>query len=188
MPRINLLPWREEQRKKRQQDFMVALAGAVIVAGAVVFLTWFAFVQAIDNQQDRNQRLETEIAILEESIAEIDNLERQKERLLARMEIIEQLQRSRPEIVHLFDEISRRLPEGVYLNGLRQTGAAVELKGVAQSSTRVSALMRQADESDWLTDPSVTKVETTDTGPARQSEFVVNLRQVSSDPDAGGGQ
>jgi type IV pilus assembly protein PilN len=188
MPRINLLPWREEERRKRQQDFMIALAGAVIVAAVVVGLTWFGFVQAIDNQEGRNQRLETEIAILEESIAEIDNLERQKERLLARMEIIEQLQRSRPEIVHLFDEMSRRLPEGVYLNGMRQTGAAVELRGIAQSSTRVSALMRQADESEWLTDPSVTKVETTESGPARQAEFVVNLRQVSSDPDAGGGQ
>ena len=179
MPRINLLPWREEERKKRQQDFMIALAGSVIVGIAVVGLTLLAFNQMIDGQQARNQRLETEIAELEKSITEIDNLERQKERLLARMEIIEQLQRSRPEIVHLFDEMSRQLPEGVYLNGMRQTGALVELKGVAQSSTRVSALMRQTDASEWLTDPSVTKVETTDAGPARQAEFVVNLKQAS---------
>ena len=165
---------------------MVALGGSVIAAIAVVGLTFMAFNQMIDNQEARNQRLETEIAVLEKSISEIDNLERQKERLLARMEIIEQLQRSRPEIVHLFDEIARQLPEGVYLNGMRQTGRTVELKGVAQSSTRVSALMRQADESEWLTDPSVTKVETTATGPARQAEFVVNLKQVSSDPEAGG--
>ena len=103
------------------------------------------------------------------------------------MEIIEQLQRSRPEIVHLFDEISRQMPEGVYLNGMKQTGMSVELKGVAQSSTRVSALMRQADQSEWLTDPSVTRVETTESGPARQAEFVVNLKQVSSDPDMEGG-
>jgi len=179
MPRINLLPWREEERKKRQQDFMIALAGSVIAGIAVVGLTLLAFNQMIDGQQARNQRLETEIAELEKSITEIDNLERQKERLLARMEIIEQLQRSRPEIVHLFDEMSRQLPEGVYLNGMRQTGALVELKGVAQSSTRVSALMRQTDASEWLTDPSVTKVETTDAGPARQAEFVVNLKQAS---------
>jgi len=188
MPRINLLPWREEERKKRQQDFMVALAASVIAAAAVVGLTWFGYVQAIENQQARNLRLETEIAELERSIAEIDGLEAQKERLLARMEIIEQLQRSRPEIVHLFDEISRQMPEGVYLNGMKQTGMSVELKGVAQSSTRVSALMRQADQSQWLTDPSVTKVETTESGPARQAEFVVNLKQVSSDPDMEDGQ
>jgi len=162
---------------------MVALAGSVIVAIAVVGLTLLAFSQMIDGQQARNMRLEAEIAELEKSISEIDNLERQKERLLARMEIIEQLQRSRPEIVHLFDEISRQLPEGVYLNGMRQTGTTVELKGVAQSSTRVSALMRQADESEWLSDPSVTKVETTEAGPARQAEFVVNLKQVSPDRD-----
>jgi type IV pilus assembly protein PilN len=188
MPRINLLPWREEERKKRQQDFMIALAASVVAAAAVVGLTWFGYGQAIENQQARNLRLETEIAELERSIAEIDGLEAQKERLLARMEIIEQLQRSRPEIVHLFDEISRQMPEGVYLNGMKQTGMTVELKGVAQSSTRVSALMRQADQSPWLTDPSVTKVETTESGPARQAEFVVNLKQVSSDPDMEDGQ
>jgi len=185
MPRINLLPWREEERKKRQQDFIVALAGAVVAAIVVVMLTWFAFAQMIDNQQARNQRLEAEITELERSITEIDGLEAQKERLLARMDIIEQLQRSRPEIVHLFDEITRQLPEGVYLNGMKQTGVAVELKGIAQSSTRVSALMRQADESEWLTDPSVTRVETTDTGSARQSEFVVTLRQENSESGTG---
>lgn len=187
MPRINLLPWREAERKKRQQDFMVALGGAVMAAAAVVGLTWFMFVQMIDGQQARNQRLEAEIAELEKSITEIDSLERQKERLLARMEIIEQLQRSRPEIVHLFDEITRQIPEGVYLNGMTQQGSSVELKGVAQSSTRVSALMRQTDQSDWLTDPSVTRVETTESGPARQAEFVVTLKQTSplSDEEAG---
>ena len=79
--------------------------------------------------------------------------------------------------MHLFDEVTRQLPEGVYLTGMRQTGAAVEVKGIAQSSTRVSALMRQVDSSEWLDDPSVIRVETTDDGPARQAEFVVNLKQ-----------
>jgi type IV pilus assembly protein PilN len=99
------------------------------------------------------------------------------------MEIIEQLQRSRPEIVHLFDEITRRLPEGVHLIGMRQSGLSVEVKGVAQSSTRVSALMRQIDASDWLSDPSVVKVETTEKGPSRQAEFVVTLKQVQRSED-----
>ncbi len=189
MPRINLLPWREEERKKRQTDFMISMAGSFIVAIVVLAATVFAFGQMIDNQQARNNRLESEIVELERSIAEIDGLEAQKERLLARMEIIEQLQRSRPEIVHLFDEMTRQLPEGVYLNGMRQSGMSVELMGVAQSSTRVSALMRQIDASDWLTDPGVIKVETTETGPARQAEFVVNLKQVNRDErDAEGGQ
>ncbi len=179
MPRINLLPWREEERKRRQREFGVALAGGVIAAVAVVLLTMLAFNQMISNQESRNARLENEIAELQKSITEIDSLERQKERLLARMEIIEQLQKSRPEVVHLFDEIARQLPEGVYLTGLQQQGSRVEVRGVAQSSTRVSALMRQVDASEWMTDPEVDRVETTQAGNSRQAQFVVYLKQVS---------
>jgi type IV pilus assembly protein PilN len=181
MPRINLLPWREQERKKRQRDFMISMAASFIAAIVVLAGTFLAYVQMIDYQQSRNTRLESEIVELERSISEIDGLERQKERLLARMEIIERLQRSRPEIVHLFDEITRQLPEGVYLTGMKQNGDAVELMGVAQSSTRVSALMRQVDASEWLTDPGVIKVETTEAGPARQAEFVVNLKQINQE-------
>jgi len=183
MPRINLLPWREEERKRRQREFGVALAGGIVAAVAAVLATMFFYSQMIDNQQARNQRLTAEIKELEKSIEEIDGLERQKERLLARMEIIEQLQKSRPEIVHLFDEVARQLPEGVYLTGLKQTGARVEVRGVAQSSTRVSALMRRVDESEWMTDPEVERVETTQSGASRQSEFVVYLKQISSIDD-----
>ena len=148
MPSINLLPWREAERKRRQREFGVAMGGAVVAGVAVVMLTMLAFSQMISGQQARNDRLTAEIVELEKSIAEIDGLERQKERLLARMEIIEQLQKSRPEIVHLFDEVVRQLPEGVYLTGMKQTGARVEIRGVAQSSTRVSALMRSIDSSE----------------------------------------
>ena len=177
MPSINLLPWREAERKKRQRDFGVAMGGALVAAIAVVMLTMLAYSQMISGQNQRNQRLTDEIVELEKSITEIDGLERQKERLLARMEIIDQLQKSRPEIVHLFDEIVRQLPEGVYLTGMKQTGSRVEIRGVAQSSTRVSALMRQIDASDWMTDPEVERVETKQSGSSRQSEFVVYLRQ-----------
>ena len=179
MPRINLLPWREEERKKRQRDFGVAMGGAVVAGIAVVMATIFVFNSMIDAQERRNARLTEEIQKLEESIEAIDNLEAQKERLLARMEIIDQLQKSRPEIVHLFDEIVRQLPDGVYLTGMSQTGSRVELRGVAQSSTRVSALMRQIDTSDWIGDPEVERVETTDVGTSRQSEFVVYLKQTN---------
>ncbi len=177
MPRINLLPWREEERKKRQRDFGVAMAGGVVAAIVCVLAVVFVYSQMIDNQKGRNQRLSDEIAELQKSIEEIDGLERQKERLLARMEIIEQLQKSRPEIVHLFDEMARQLPEGVYLTGMTQKGSKVELRGVAQSSTRVSALMRQVDASDWMADPEVDRVETTSTGSSRQAEFIVYVRQ-----------
>ena len=180
MPSINLLPWREAERKRRQREFGVAMGGAVIAGIAVVMLTMLAFSQMIAGQKARNDRLTAEIVELEKSIEEIDGLERQKERLLARMEIIEQLQKSRPEIVHLFDEIVRQLPEGVYLTGMKQTGARVEIRGVAQSSTRVSALMRSIDSSEWLSDPEVERVETTQSGSSRQSEFVVYLKQLRS--------
>ena len=183
MPRINLLPWREEERKKRQRDFGVALAGGIVAAIVAVLGTMFVYSSMISNQEARNERLTDEIAQLEKSIQEIDGLERQKERMLARMEIIEQLQKSRPEIVHLFDEMARQLPEGVYLTGMKQTGAEVEVRGVAQSSTRVSALMRQVDSSEWMTDPEVERVETTSSGASRQAVFVVNLKQES--PGAG---
>jgi type IV pilus assembly protein PilN len=177
MPRINLLPWREAERKKRQRDFGVAMAAAVVAGTLVILGSAFAYSQMIENQKDRNNRLTVEIVELEKSITEIDGLERQKERLLARMEIIEQLQKSRPEIVHLFDGVARQLPEGVYLTGLKQTGARVEVRGVAQSSTRVSALMRQIDASEWMTDPEVERVETTSSGSSRQANFVVYLKQ-----------
>ena len=180
MPTINLLPWREAERKKRQRDFGVATGAAVVAGVVVVMATVFVYSQRISNQEARNQRLTNEIVELEKSITEIDGLERQKERLLARMEIIEELQKSRPEIVHLFDELVRQLPEGVYLTGMKQTGSTVEVRGVAQSSTRVSALMRQIDASDWLADPEVERVETKQSGASRQSEFVVYLKQVRS--------
>ncbi|MDH3339243.1 MAG: PilN domain-containing protein, partial [Gammaproteobacteria bacterium] len=183
MPRINLLPWREEERKKRQRDFGVAMAGGVVVAIAGVLLIMFAYAQMISNQEERNQRLTNEIAELQKSITEIDGLERQKERLLARMEIIEQLQKSRPEIVHLFDEVARQLPEGVYLTGMKQQGMRVEVRGIAQSSTRVSALMRQIDASEWMSDPEVDRVETTQSGASRQAEFVVFLKQERTGED-----
>ena len=151
--------------------------GSVVAAIAVIITTMFVFSQMISAQQYRNGRLEEEIAKLDLSILEIEGLERQKERLIARMEIIEQLQKSRPEIVHLFDELTRQLPEGVYLTSMKQTGSRVEIRGVAQSSTRVSALMRQIDASDWLGDPEVERVETKQSGNSRQSEFIVYLKQ-----------
>ena len=183
MPRINLLPWREAERKKRQRDFGVAMAASVVAAIAGILLTMFVFSQMIDNQESRNARLTAEIVELQKDITEIDGLERQKERLLARMEIIEQLQQSRPEIVHLFDEMTRQMPEGVYLTGMKQTGSRVEIRGIAQSSTRVSALMRQIDSSEWMADPDVDKVETTQSGASRQAAFVLYLKQVHQGGD-----
>jgi len=150
MPRINLLPWRAELRQKRKKEFFMALLGAVIVGGALVYLSKLTVQGWTSAQRGRNEILKSEISVLEKQIAEITGLKGQKDRLLARMRVIDQLQRSRPEVVHLFDEIVKAVPEGVNLTDVAQTGARVELRGVAQSSTRVSALMRNIDGSKWM--------------------------------------
>jgi type IV pilus assembly protein PilN len=178
MPRINLLPWRAAERKRKRQEFFLSIGAAIATAALVTLLGRWQMSSAIEHQNERNQVLNDEIAELDKQIQEILGLERQKERLLARMEIIETLQRSRPEIVHVFDEIVRILPEGVYLTYLKQTGARFEVRGVAQSSTRVSAFMRNIDGSEWLSDPALQIVQRKGDG-AGSAEFTLFAKQRS---------
>lgn len=179
MPRINLLPWREEQRKERQKNFMAAAAGAAILGAASVLAATFMINRAIDHQNERNEYLKSEIVLLDKQIEEIEGMETQKERLLARMEIIEQLQKSRPEIVHLFDEFVTTLPEGVFLTLLEQTGSRLQFKGSAESSTRVSTYMRRIDSSPWMTDPDLGGITVKETERRRVSEFTLFANQAS---------
>ena len=185
MPRINLLPWREEQRKRQRKEFFLGIAAALGTAALVTLLGMWQMSAAIASQQERNAVIEKEIAELDKQIAEINGLEDQKRRLIARMEIIQTLQRSRPEIVHVFDEIVRVLPEGVYLTLLRQNGPKIEMRGVAQSSTRVSAFMRNIDNSQWLADPSLQIVETKGSDQSRGAEFTLFANQRSQVPVEG---
>ncbi len=182
MPRINLLPWRQQERVRRQREFGLAVVGAVMAAGAVTLLTSWMITAAIDRQNERNALLKREIAGLDKQIKEISDLENQKQRLVARMEIISKLQRSRPEIVHVFDQLARTLPEGVYLTSVKQSDKRIEIRGVAQSSTRVSTFMRNIEASDWLTDPELQVIETAKTGAG--SEFTLFATQKSSEPEA----
>lgn len=183
MPRINLLPWREELRQKRKKDFMIAVAGAVLIGGLLSYGAKFTVQGWISNQNARNNILRTEITELDRQIEEINALDAQKSRLIARMEIIDQLQRSRPEVVHLFDELVDTLPEGVYLTEIQQTQKRIELTGSAQSSTRVSALMRNVNDSAWLKDPQLEVVQTVANGASRNAQFTVFAQQVSLDED-----
>ena len=178
MPRINLLPWREAERKRKRQEFFLSIGAAVATAALVTLLGRWQMNAAIEHQGERNQIISDEIAELDKQIQEIVGLEKQKERLLARMEIIETLQRSRPEIVHVFDELVRILPEGVYLTYLKQSGTRFEIRGVAQSSTRVSAFMRNIDASEWLADPALQIVQRTGAG-AGSSDFTLFANQRS---------
>jgi len=179
MPRINLLPWRTELRQQRKKEFVVALAGALVVAAGVVYLSKVTVEGWTSAQEGRNEILRGEIATLDKQIEEINDLESQRERLLARMEVITQLQRSRPEVVHLFDELVETIPEGVNFTQVVQTGNRIELSGEAQSSTRVSALMRNIDGSEWLSNPLLGIVETKTSGVDRNSEFRLFAQQVS---------
>ena len=145
MPRINLLPWREEQRKERQKNFLIASGSAVLMGIITIMLVSWTYDRFISYQNARNNILEVQIDLLDKKIESIRGLEREKERLIARMEIIERLQKSRPEVVHLFDEMVHTIPDGVYLTSFKQTDRRLEIKGVAESTTRVSAYMRNID-------------------------------------------
>ena len=178
MPRINLLPWRTELRQRRKKEFLVALAGSLIVAVGVVYLSKLTVQGWTSNQQARNEVLKGEIKALDEQIAQISGLESQRDRLVARMQVITQLQRSRPEVVHLFDELVSAMPEGVYLTEVQQQGTRIQVKGNAQSSTRVSALMRNIDDSAWLKGPGLEGVDFVTAGTERNAQFRVFAEQV----------
>jgi type IV pilus assembly protein PilN len=186
MPRINLLPWRAELRQQRKKEFLIALGGTLVVAMGVVYLSKVTVEGWTSAQLGRNEILRGEIAQLDKQIEEITDLESQRERLLARMDVITQLQQSRPEVVHLFDELVNTLPEGVNYTEVAQSGNSIELTGDAQSSTRVSALMRNIDGSDWLRNPMLGIVSTQTQGVDRNSEFRVTAEQVSTTATAEG--
>jgi type IV pilus assembly protein PilN len=181
MPRINLLPWREDERKERKIAFTVALGVSALAAAVATFAVYLMYGSMIDGQERRNEQLRVEIKKLDQQIQEITDLETSKQKFIARMEIIEKLQRSRPEIVHVFEEIVRTLPDGVYLTGVKQTDKRFKFDGVAQSSTRVSSFMRNIDGSEWLRNPELEVVQTNkdNKGPPG-SNFTLYAQQVSN--------
>lgn len=189
MPRINLLPWREAERKRKRQEFGVGAVAALIFAALVYFVVNWQMQSAIDEQMTRNQYLNEEISQLDKQIAEILDLEEQKKRLQARITVIERLELSRPEIVHVFDQLVRTTPDGIYLTLVKQTDRKIELKGVAQSSTRVASYMRNIDGSEWLTDPALQILETKGASDAG-SQFTLSAAQenpqLAAAPEGGG--
>jgi type IV pilus assembly protein PilN len=189
MPRINLLPWREQQRKDRKLAFTVGI-GAAVFAALVATFAGYLFVGAqIEAQQARNDRLRTEIGTLDRQIEEINSLEAQKQKFIARMQIIEKLQRSRPEIVHVFDTFTHTIPDGTYLTSVTQSGQRFKIRGVAQSATRVSTFMRNLAASQWLKNPELEVVESKKEN-TFGSDFTLYADQVttlSDEPVAGPG-
>ena len=178
MAKINLLPWREELRKERQQEFFVLLGIAAVVGLAVWGLVHFYHVQLIEYQQSRNTYLTQQIEILDKKIEEIKRLEREKERLLARMRAIELLQGNRPLIVRFFDELVNNLPEGVSVISLQQKGTNITINGVAQSNARVSSFMRNLESSEWLKNPQLDIIQARTAEGTRISNFKLRFSQV----------
>lgn len=158
--KINLLPWREEHRKAKNNEFFVLLGICAALAGLVGFGGFKYAEDKVTFQESRNQRLNDEIALLQEELEEIKELEETKNNLLARMEIIQQLQGQRPQIVHTFHEVATRIPDGVFLKNLQQTSdSQMVVEGHAESNARVSALMRTLDRSDYFKQPRLEVIE-----------------------------
>jgi type IV pilus assembly protein PilN len=176
MPRINLIPWREAERKRKRQEFGVGALVAVAVAGLITFLVYLQMGAAVSTQKERNQYLNDEIAKLDKQITEILALEEEKRRLKARIDVIEKLELSRPEIVHVFDQLVRTIPDGINLTSVKQTDRKLQLKGLAQSSTRVASYMRNIEASEWLADPALDILETKGATEG-SSEFTLNATQ-----------
>ncbi len=178
MARINLLPWRDEQRKQKQQDFFTMLGVSVVIAGILVGIFHFINSQAIDHQQARNRFLDDQIAFLDRRIKEIRELQTERQRLLDRMRAIEQLQTNRPLIVRFFDELVDSLPEGVSVLKIVQRGRNITIEGVAQSNARVSSFMRNLESSEWLRNPRLDIIQSRTESGVRVSNFTLRFNQV----------
>ncbi len=185
MAHINLLPWREELNKQKQREFAFATGGGIVVAALIVLLSHVHFEGKIQNQNQRNAFLQSEIDILNKRIGRIQELERMKDNLLARMNVIQELQSSRPESVHLMDELVRTLPEGVFLNSFAQKTRNLHLSGIAQSNARVSDYMRNIDGSEWFTGPRLDVIKTSESNRRRIANFTLRGSQKARKKDEG---
>jgi type IV pilus assembly protein PilN len=182
MSSINLLPWRQALRQRRRKEFLIGIGAAVGLAAVVTLLAHLTVSSMIDAQNRRNELLKAEIAELDKAIEQILALEDQKARMISRMEVIDTLQASRPEVVKLFDQIVSTLPEGVYLTSVKQSGKKIEFNGVAQSSTRVSAFMRNIDSSETLSAPELKVIQTgSASGPGAQFTLFASQRVVAGE-------
>ena len=184
--RVNLLPHREERRKRSRQHFFVVAGGTAVLGLLVVGLVHSYYAEQISNQQGRNQFLKTEITKLDKEIAEINKLKDEIQALLARKQIIETLQADRAQTVHLMDELVKQMPEGVYLKSVSQKGLRINLAGYAQSNARVSTLMRNIESSPWLTSPELIEVKSAVVDKRRISEFNMFISLKRTQPDAKG--
>ncbi|MBS1189212.1 MAG: Fimbrial assembly [Rhodocyclaceae bacterium] len=186
MIRINLLPHREEARKAKRQQFY-ALLGMVSVLGAlIVFFVYTVIAGYVGSQEEKNEFLKKEIAVLDKQIAEIKRLKEQTQALLARKQVIESLQRDRGETVHVLSELVQQIPAGIYLKSFKQDGQKIQMSGYAQSGARVSALMRNLDSSPWMERPELLEIKAATVDKRRLNEFNLYITVTRARPDENG--
>ena len=182
MAKINLLPWREERRKELLNEFLIMLGLVALFAALTVGIVHFYHSQLIERQNTRIGYIDKRIKEVDKKITEIKELEKQKESLLSRMRAIESLQRDRPLIVHLFDELVRSLPEGLSIVNLRQEGPKVTITGEAQSNARVSSFMRKIEQSEWIKGAKLKVIKESNKGEGSTTktvnEFMLTFKQV----------
>lgn len=188
MIRINLLPHREEAKKARRQQFYSLVGLVSILALLIVFAIYSLIDGWVSSQQATNDFLKSEIAQLDKQLDQIKRLKEQTQALLARKQVIENLQRDRGETVYLLRELVTQVPEGVYLKSLKQDGLTVNLTGYAQSNARVSTLMRNLDASEWLEDPQLVEIKASVLNGRRINEFVMNVTLTRAKADEGKGK
>ncbi|TDR22444.1 PilN domain-containing protein [Marinicella litoralis] len=179
MAKINLLPWREERRQQQTKEFYILLGISAGLALAVFGLAFYYFDQSVKYQNQRNQYLTAEISKLDAQIAEIKKLEAQKANLIARQEVIEELQASRTQMVHLFDELVKSIPNGVFLEKITQKGSSMSLEGYSQSHSRVSDYMRRLESSAWFTGIDLDYIRADDTLTSHEQKFKLSVRLVN---------
>jgi len=184
MSGINLLPWREEARKKSQQNFVISIVGAVAI-GVVVIGAGYTYMDGrIAYQEERNAYIQTEIDNLDKAIAEIKTLDANRKALLDRIAVIERLQSTRPGIVHLFDEMVNALPKGLYLTQLKQKDSKIKLVGKAESSARVSSYMNRLNSSPWLSSSDLNTIQVdSENGKNNLRYFSLNVTQLLTSSD-----
>jgi type IV pilus assembly protein PilN len=179
MARINLLPWREQRREERKKRFLTALAGVVVAAIGIILLADRYYSSQIDRQTARNAYIQREITVLDGRIKQISELKIRRKQLIERMKIIEDLQGNRPIIGHIFDQLARTLPDGVYFSSVKMIGKNIAIAGTAESNNRVSDLMRNLEASPWLESPTLAEVKAKPTGDVAQTNnFQLSVRQT----------
>jgi type IV pilus assembly protein PilN len=187
MAHINLLPWRAERRKLRQREFFMQLGAAGLVAVGVLFLWWFWMDMRIDNQNDRNAYMQDQIKQVDARLEKIKDLEKVRAQLLARKQIIEQLQANRSQMVHLFDELVKTIPTSARLTSIKQTGDQMVLGGVAQSNASVAEYMRNIEASPWMGQADLSKTENSHDASRMPYSFGLTVA-LSKPKDDGNGQ